>query len=51
MNQYVFDDLIDRIDEILEMMNNHEELCVVAIEVAHQLRDEVSQIEVDYEEE
>lgn len=46
MNQYILADLNDRIDQLLEILIEHEELCFVAIEVAHHLKDEISQIDI-----
>lgn len=45
MEQYIIDDILDRIDELLEILNEYEDAFYVAIEVAHQLRDEVTQVE------
>lgn len=43
MDQYIIDDLLDRINELIDIMNEHEEMFYISIEVAHQLRDEVEQ--------
>lgn len=37
-------DLLLRLDEIIEILNDYEDDCYVPLEVAHQLRDELCQI-------
>lgn len=53
MDQYTIDDILERIDELIEILNEHEEVLYIPIEVAHQLRDEIEQIDTssDYDNE
>lgn len=46
MEQYIIDDLLERVDDLINIMDEHEELFYISIEVAHQLRDEISQTEI-----
>lgn len=38
------DDLVEHVNELIDFLSEHEDVFYVALEVAHQLRDEIVQI-------
>lgn len=50
MDQYVIEELIERVDELIELLSKDENAFCIAIETAHQLRDELAQVTVLTEE-
>lgn len=44
MDQQTHEELMLKIDEIIDTLTDHEDLCLVPIELAHQLRDELHDI-------
>jgi len=45
MELHQYENLLDQLDVLIEAMSEHESELYVAIELAHHLRDEVSQVE------
>lgn len=44
MDQYIIEELIDHVDQIIELLSKDEDAFCIAIETAHQLRDELAQV-------
>ncbi len=51
MNQSDLDEILEQIDDLIDTLSNYENEMYIAIEVAHHLRDEVSQAEPEPDDE
>lgn len=47
MEIHSYDDLVEHANELIDYLSEHENVFYVALDVAHQLRDEIIQITTD----
>jgi hypothetical protein len=45
MERHEYENLLEQLDVLIEAMDEHDQLLYIALEVAHQLRDEIIQVE------